>query len=96
MAKQKATTPSDDLDWPETSFSEPDVPWDERVCPSTPHMHRTPQGFLVRCYHQSRGLVTDWKFWGSFLIGTMVSFPIEHYLYEKVWPFKLLTAWLGL
>jgi hypothetical protein len=30
------------------------------------------------------------------VIGTTVGFPLEHFLYEKVWPFTLLTKFLGL
>ena len=55
-----------------------------------PHYHRDEQGFLVKCYHQAK---TNYV---GFIVGTMVSFPIEHYLYEKVWPFYLVSTWLGL
>lgn len=32
----------------------------------------------------------------SFWLGISLSFPIEHFLWEKVWPFDLLTKLLGL
>ena len=57
-----------------------------------PHQHRTREGLLVDCYHGSKQLLTDWRFW----TGSTLGFPLEHFLYEKVWPFKLVTVWLGL
>lgn len=32
----------------------------------------------------------------AFLIGTTVSFPIEHGLYKYVWPFSVIGQWFGL
>jgi hypothetical protein len=32
----------------------------------------------------------------SFWLGLTMGFPLEHFLWEKVWPFRLLTAWLDL
>jgi hypothetical protein len=57
-----------------------------------PHFHPDEHGRLVACYHACRSVATDWKFW----LGVTVSFPLEHFLWEKVWPFKLVTAWMGL
>lgn len=56
-----------------------------------PHFHRDEQGMLVKCYHKCRN---NWLV--GFCVGTTLSFPFEHWLYEKVWPFNLLTQWLGL
>jgi len=47
---------------------------------------------LVECYHQYRPIRAT----GAFLAGVTVSFPFEHFLYEKIWPFTLITKWLGL
>lgn len=56
------------------------------------HTHTTEEGLLVRCYHSSKNTMLSTSFW----LGVTLSFPLEHYLYEKVWPFTLVTAWLGL
>lgn len=32
----------------------------------------------------------------AFWIGMTIGFPLEHLIWEKVWPFHLLTRWLGL
>lgn len=32
----------------------------------------------------------------SFWLGITLSFPLEHLLWEKAWPFNLITRWLGL
>lgn len=58
----------------------------------TPHFHRDERGVLVRCYHKSRAVLSQPGFW----LGTTLSFPLEHVLWEKVWPFKLLLPFLGL
>lgn len=55
-----------------------------------PHFHVNDEGFMVACYHKAKSNYL------GFLIGTTLSFPIEHFLYEKVWPFNLLTKWIGL
>lgn len=56
-----------------------------------PHFHKDEHGILVRCYHKCSRTP-----WISFLIGITVSFPLEHLLWEKVWPFSLITHWMGL
>lgn len=55
------------------------------------HTHEH-NGVLHKCYHHCRVVITDFSFW----IGLTVGFPIEHYLWEKVWPLYLITKWLGL
>lgn len=64
--------------------------------PSDMHFHKTDAGTLEKCYHSCRNVVTDAGFWFGTFVGTTISFPFEHFLYEKVWPFTLLTEWLGL
>jgi hypothetical protein len=44
------------------------------------------------CYHKCRTVFTDWGFW----IGVTVSFPLEHFLWERVWPFSWITKLIGL
>jgi hypothetical protein len=56
------------------------------------HIHVDEHGILHRCYHKCRGVVTSFGFW----VGLTLGFPVEHYLWEKVWPFTLITKWLGL
>lgn len=57
---------------------------------TTPHFHVDEHGFLVRCYHRAK---TNYV---GFIVGTTLSFPLEHFLYEKVPPFSWITQWLGL
>lgn len=57
-----------------------------------PHFHLNTVGQLEACYHKCRATITSFGFW----IGMTLGFPFEHLLYEKVWPFKLLTHLLGL
>jgi hypothetical protein len=57
-----------------------------------PHFHFNELGIGVRCYHEAKNLLTDWRFW----VGLTMGFPAEHLLWEKVWPFYLLTSWVGL
>ena len=57
-----------------------------------PHYHTDERGLLVRCYHESKSLLANWRFWAGLTFG----FPVEHALYEHVWPFTLVTHWMGL
>lgn len=56
------------------------------------HFHPDENGVLVKCYHGTKSLLSDYRFW----IGVTVSFPLEHFLWTKVWPFSLLAETLGL
>lgn len=56
------------------------------------HTHKDERGFLIRCYHKYKPI----NMVGSFLLGITISFPFEHYLWEKVPPFSWITQWLGL
>lgn len=56
------------------------------------HYHPNEHGLLVKCYHKGKKLLFTIEFW----IGVTLSFPLEHFIWEKVWPFYLLTEWLGL
>lgn len=62
-----------------------------------PHYHKDAEGFLVQCYHvcqkQALGI---WQVLRSpaFWIGITVTYPFEHALYEKVWPFLIVSQWL--
>jgi hypothetical protein len=57
-----------------------------------PHFHRDEHGFLVKCYHNTKSVLTNWQFW----FGLTMGFPLEHLLWEKVWPFYLITHFIGL
>lgn len=56
------------------------------------HTHKDEKGILHKCYHETKSLLGTWQFW----IGTLIAFPLEHFLYEKVPPFTFITHWLGL
>ena len=57
-----------------------------------PHYHHDERGNLVKCYHEAKSLLCNWRFWAGMTLG----FPVEHLLWEKVWPFSLVTHWMGL
>jgi hypothetical protein len=42
--------------------------------------------------HAVRHTLFRWSFW----LGLTMGFPFEHWLWLYVWPFKLVTQWLGL
>lgn len=56
------------------------------------HFHKDENGLLVRCYHKSKDILLS----GSFWVGVTLSFPIEHFLWERVWPFRVISEWMGL
>jgi hypothetical protein len=56
------------------------------------HYHKDPEGKLVKCYHSCKSVLTSTAFWFT----TTISFPLEHFLWEKVPPFKYLASLLGL
>ena len=64
----------------------------EYGCDSTVHVHTDERGFPVKCYHFCRNLLTDYKFW----IGMTMSYPLEHALWTKVWPFATIAHYFGL
>jgi hypothetical protein len=47
---------------------------------------------IHRIPHQVRHTILRPAFW----IGLTLGFPLEHVLWERVWPFKIITMWLGL
>lgn len=63
----------------------------EHTMPTHVHLHRSPDGFLHRCYHKCRSIFT-WQFFA----GLTLSFPIEHALWTKVTPFVQIAEFLGL
>jgi hypothetical protein len=56
------------------------------------HYHKTRTGKVIECYHACKSILADYAFW----VGTLVSWPLEHYLFSKVWPFKLVAKFLGI
>jgi hypothetical protein len=56
------------------------------------HTHKDENGVLVRCFHSCRNNLLSASFW----LGITLSFPLEHLLWEKLWPLSVLTKWLGL
>lgn len=57
-----------------------------------PHFHESEDGYFIKCFHTCRSVLKNPVFW----IGTTLSFPIEHYLWTKVWPFYYIAGWMGL
>ena len=45
-----------------------------------------------RISHGFKHTFLRWQFW----LGLTTGFPIEHFLWEHVWPFYMVTKWLGL
>jgi hypothetical protein len=56
------------------------------------HTHMDERGMLVKCYHESKSVVLSIGFW----FGTLIAFPLEHFIWEHIPPFSLLTKLLGL
>ncbi len=63
-----------------------------RAIIKTFHTHSDENGLIVKCYHQTKTALLSFGFW----LGLTLGFPVEHFLWEKIWPFKLLTRYLGL
>lgn len=87
--------------------SPPDVPWEDSPATSykydeasdgfmpssyRAHYHQDEQGVWHRCYHKCRSTLLSWGFWAGLTMG----FPFEHLLWQRVWPFYLLTSFLGI
>jgi hypothetical protein len=58
------------------------------------HYHRDNKGIIHACYHRCRHWLNP-KFLAGFTVSQLIGFPFEHALYEKVYPFTLITHWLG-
>ena len=56
------------------------------------HEHKDENGFMVKCYHKCKSILSDGKFW----IGVTISFPLEHFLWTKVPGFAHIAELLGL
>jgi hypothetical protein len=56
------------------------------------HTHITETGMIVRCYHESKTLLKTPSFW----IGMTLGYPLEHLIWEKIWPFSWLIKFIGL
>lgn len=56
------------------------------------HTHLDERGMLVKCYHKSKAMVLSWEFW----FATMITFPVEHGIWDYVPPFSYITKFLGL
>jgi hypothetical protein len=58
---------------------------------NTYHTHTDGYGFVHKCYHKTKAMFLDVTFW----VGTVIAFPLEHWLYEKG-PLHFVSVWLGL
>lgn len=56
------------------------------------HARAKARGWLAKGSSATRKYLTQPSFW----LGTLLSFPIEHFIWEKIWPFDVLTKLLGL
>ena len=56
------------------------------------HTHKDEKGLLVRCYHHSKNTLLSISFW----LGVTLSFPLEHFIWTKVWPFAWITGYFHL
>jgi hypothetical protein len=56
------------------------------------HEHLDQYGAVHTCYHKCRTMFFDISFW----VATIVAFPLEHFLWEKVWPLSWISKWMGL
>ena len=61
------------------------------ILPSDHHSHVTEDGTLVKCYHKTKAMLLNVEFY----VATVISFPIEHWLYEKG-PLHFISVWMGL
>lgn len=48
--------------------------------------------FSLRIPHGIRHTILRPAFW----LGMTIGFPLEHLIWEKLWPFEVITRWLGL
>ena len=58
---------------------------------SCEHEHKTPDGLIVKCYHKCRSIIS-WQF----AIGLTLGYPLEHFLWEHVWPFYKVLSFIGM
>ena len=56
------------------------------------HLHNSETGTLVKCYHKTKSMLTSVEFY----VATTISFPIEHFIWEKLPGFSWVTHWIGL
>ncbi len=59
---------------------------------NTPTLPERKSGAWSWIHQQLRASVFNLSFW----LGLTLGFPFEHFLWEHVWPFKLISKWLGL
>lgn len=57
-----------------------------------PRQNREERGKVIKCFHKCKNVLTSVSFW----VGLTLGFPLEHLLWEKVWPFHLITKLMGL
>lgn len=83
---------NNDLDYSKTSPEDNNArPEFGVVKDSNFHFHRDVHGKLVECYHSTKSVLLSASFW----LGVTLSYPLEHYLWEHVWPFNAVIAALA-
>lgn len=60
--------------------------------PGKLHYHQSAADGVIFCWHKCRSILFSPGFW----LGTTLGFPIEHLIWQKLWPFYLVSQVLGL
>lgn len=55
------------------------------------HYHKDEKGEFVKCLHECKNIVLTPSFW----LLTTITFPFEHFIWERLPPFNWLTKLLG-
>jgi hypothetical protein len=72
------------------------VPIEEHFEEGSYHYHHPKPNLAVRCYHVCKHRVPWVWVLVTWVVSQTLTFPLEHFLWEKVWGFKMITEWLGL
>lgn len=57
------------------------------------HFHQNERGMLIRCYHVCKHWLSP-GFLAGWIVASTITFGPEHGLWEKIWPYYLLTHWI--
>lgn len=57
------------------------------------HTHTDERGFIHRCYHRCRHWLSP-GFLAGWLVANTITFPVEHEMWQHVWPYSYVGHWL--
>lgn len=57
------------------------------------HVHTDERGFVHRCYHRCRHWLSP-GFLAGWLVANTITFPVEHIMWDHIWPYDYVGAWL--